>query len=108
MAVRLAGGAPVRLFWGSPALVNGLPFYSPGMRPLDADLLSAEGRAVSKRAGLLVGCLDSDAPCRSAEAALAGGAAGARSDDLTIRHTFLGFTGPATRAHVTVVPAAAQ
>ena len=108
VAGRLAGGTPVRLFWGSAALANGLPFYSPGMRPLDADPLSAEGRAASKKAGLLIVCIDSDAPCRSTDAALAGTATEARSDGVTIRHTFLGFTGPAIRAHITVVPASAQ
>jgi 4-amino-4-deoxy-L-arabinose transferase-like glycosyltransferase len=105
-AERLGGNAPVRLFWGSPAVAGGLPFYLPGAHPLDADPLSAEGRAASKTAGLLIVCLDSDTPCRSTEAALAGGAAEARSDDVTIQHTFLGFTGPATRAHITIVPPA--
>ena len=108
VAERLAAGAPVRLFWGSPALANGLPFYSPGMRPLDADPSSAEGIAASKKAGLLIVCLDSDTPCRSTEAVSAGGAAEHRSDDIIIQHTFLGFAGPATKAHVTVVPASAQ
>jgi 4-amino-4-deoxy-L-arabinose transferase-like glycosyltransferase len=102
---RLAGGAPVRFFRGSLALAGGLPFYWPGMRPLDADPLSAEGRAASKKAGLLIVCLDSDAPCRSTEVALAA-AAEHRSDDIIIRHTFLGFAGPATRAHITIVPPA--
>ena len=107
MAKRLGGGAPVRLFWGSPALAGGLPFYSPGMRPLDVDPLSAAGGAASKKAGLLIVCLDSDTPCRGIETALAGAAEG-RSDDITIRHTFFSLTGPATKAHVTVVPASGQ
>lgn len=104
----LSGGVPVQLFWGSPALANGLPFYWPGMRPLGADPLSSEGRTASNKAGLLIVCADSDAPCRGTEAALVGAGAEHRSNDITIRHTFLGFTGPATRAHVTVVPASAQ
>ena len=108
VAKRLAGGAPTGLFWGSAALASGLPFYLPDLRPLDADPLSAEGRAASKKAGLLIVCLDSDAPCRNTEAALTGSAAEARSDDVTIRHTFLGFAGPATTAHVSLVPASAQ
>jgi 4-amino-4-deoxy-L-arabinose transferase-like glycosyltransferase len=105
---RLGGGAPVRRFWGSAALASGLPFYLPGARPLDADPLSAEGRAASKTAGLLVVCLESDSACRSTADALAGAAAEHRSDDITIRHTLLGFSGPATRAYITVVPATAQ
>lgn len=108
MAKRLAGGAPVRLFWGSPALAAGLPFYWPGIRPLDADPLSPEGRAASKTAGVLIVCLDSDTPCRTTEDALAGGAAEHRSDDIIIQHTFFGFAGPATKAHITVVPDSAQ
>jgi 4-amino-4-deoxy-L-arabinose transferase-like glycosyltransferase len=107
-AERLAGGAPVRLFWGSAPLAGGLPFYMPGVRPLDADPLSAEGRAATRISGLLIVCLDEDAPCRSTAAASAGGAEEHRSDDITIRHTFLGFAGPATRAHISVVPASAQ
>ena len=105
-AERLAGGAPVRLFWGSAALAGGLPFYLPGARPLEAGPLSAAGRAASKREGLLLVCLDDDAPCRRTIAVLA--AAEHRSDDITVRHTFLGFTGPASKVHITVVPASAQ
>jgi 4-amino-4-deoxy-L-arabinose transferase-like glycosyltransferase len=107
-AARIAGSAPVRLFWGSAALTNGLPFYLPGARPLNVDPLSAAGRAASKSEGLLLVCLDGDTPCRASVAALAGGDAERRSDDIVIRHTFLGFTGPATKVHVTVVPAAPQ
>jgi hypothetical protein len=107
-AARIAGSAPVRLFWGSAALTNGLPFYLPGVRPLNVDPLSAAGRAASKSEGLLLVCLDGDTPCRASVAALAGGDAERRSDDIVIRHTFLGFTGPATKVHVTVVPAAPQ
>jgi 4-amino-4-deoxy-L-arabinose transferase-like glycosyltransferase len=106
-AERLAGGAPLRLFWGSAALASGLPFYVPGVRPLDADPASAEGRAAAKDAGLLLVCLDSDAPCRARVTAL-GSKGEERSDDIVIRRTFLGFKGPATVAHVTVVPATAQ
>lgn len=108
MAARLSGRAPVRLFWGSPALAGGLPFYLPEAQPLDADPLSAQGRARSKAAGLLIVCIDNDAVCRRTEAELAGEAAEHRSDDILIQHTFLGFAGPATKAHITVVPASAQ
>src|SRR5580658_6690995 len=107
-ATRISGDAPVRWFWGSAALVNGLPFYLPGARPLNVDPSSAAGRAVNKGEGLLLVCLEGDAPCRASVAALAGGNAKRWSDDIVIRHTFLGFTGPATTAHVTVVPASPQ
>ncbi|HEY1748242.1 MAG TPA: glycosyltransferase family 39 protein [Xanthobacteraceae bacterium] len=107
-AERLASLAPVRLFWGSAALASGLPFYMPGVRPLDEDPLSAKGRAARKSAGLLLVCLDGDAPCQTTVTLLAGGDAGQRSDDIVIRHAFLGFTGPPIRAHVTFVPANAQ
>jgi 4-amino-4-deoxy-L-arabinose transferase-like glycosyltransferase len=107
-AARITGGAPVRLFWGSAALANGLPFYSPGARPLNVDPLSPVGRAASKSEGLLLVCLEGDAVCRASIAALAAGDAKHRSDDIVIRHTFLGFTGPATTAHITIVPASAQ
>jgi 4-amino-4-deoxy-L-arabinose transferase-like glycosyltransferase len=106
-AERLAGGAPLRLFWGSAALANGLPFYMPGVRPLDTAPSSAEGRAASESQGLLLVCVDGDASCRASVAAL-GSDADKRSDDIVIRHTFLGFMGPATVAHITVVRAAAQ
>jgi hypothetical protein len=46
--------------------------------------------------------------CRRTDDFLAVGNVGQRSDDIVIRHTFLGFTGPATVAHVTVIPAAGQ
>jgi hypothetical protein len=107
-AERLAGGAPVRLFWGSAALAIGLPFYSPGMRPLDADPMSTKARAASKTAGLLIVCLDSDVLCRRSDDILAASNPRHRSDDLIIRHSFLGFAGPATTAHITVLPASAQ
>jgi hypothetical protein len=89
-------------------LANGLPFYLPGARPLNVDPLSPAGRAAGKSEGILLVCLDGDAPCRATVDVFAGGDAAQRSDDIVIRHTFLGFTGPATKAHVTVVPAAAQ
>jgi 4-amino-4-deoxy-L-arabinose transferase-like glycosyltransferase len=107
-AARIAGGAPVRLFWGSAALVNGLPFYSPGMRPLDGDPMSTKGRAESKTAGLLIVCLDSDLLCRRSDDGLAASNPQHRADDIIIQHSFLGFTGPATRVHITVLPASGQ
>jgi hypothetical protein len=107
-AARIVGDAPVRLFWGSAALIDGLPFYLPGARPLNVDPSSPVGRAASKSEGLLLVCLEGDALCQASIAALAGGDAKQRSDDIVIRHTFLGFTGPVTKAHITVVPASAQ
>jgi 4-amino-4-deoxy-L-arabinose transferase-like glycosyltransferase len=108
VAKRLAGGAQIGLFWGSDALASGLPFYLPGIRPLDGDPFSTKGRAASKTAGLLIVCLEGDVQCRRTDDVLAVGDAEQRSDDIVIRHTFLGFTGPATVAHVTVIPAAGQ
>ena len=55
LADRLAG-EPVQLFWGSPDITAGLPFYLPAARPLMADPLSAEGRAAISAHGL-VSCL---------------------------------------------------
>jgi hypothetical protein len=111
-AERLAAGAPVRFFWGSTSLTGGLPFYLPQARPLDADPLSADGRAAIKAAGLLIVCFDNDAPCLKTDTALAGGAGGAgaehRSADLTIRHSLLGLSGPPAKVHITVVSAPAQ
>jgi 4-amino-4-deoxy-L-arabinose transferase-like glycosyltransferase len=101
----LAGGAPVRLFWGSAAVTGGLPFYLPNARPLDADPLSADGRTAIETAGLLVVCLDNDAPCISTDKALTDSGGEHRSADLTIRHSLLGFSGPPTKAHFTIVPA---
>ncbi len=97
------GADPAQLYWGSPDIVDGLPFYLPGSRPLEADPLSKDGRAAIATRGLLIACLDSDAPCQAVNAALAG--AGNRSADVTFRHTFLGFVGPAIKYRVAMVPA---
>src|SRR5262249_20025541 len=44
VAERLAPQPPL-LFWGSPELTGGLPFYLPSARPLEVSPLSPEGRA---------------------------------------------------------------
>lgn len=98
---------PVQLYWGSDGLTGGLPFYLPNVRPLDADPLSDAGRAAIKAAGILIVCRDDDAPCLATDAKLVAGGAGAsaerRTADLTVRRSFLGFSGPPTSFHITVV-----
>jgi 4-amino-4-deoxy-L-arabinose transferase-like glycosyltransferase len=97
-------GTPIGLFWGSYQITSGLAFYLPHARPLQADPLSAEGRAAIGTHGLLVVCLSEDTPCRQTGAALA--AAGARTADASFRRTFLGFSGPPMDFQITAVPAA--
>lgn len=101
-AVRLAD-KPLQRFWGSPEVTGGLPFYLAKTRPLDVDPLSAEGRAKIGRTGLLIVCSSNDASCLAKEAALAG--AESRTADITVVHTFLGFSGPPTNFRITVIPA---
>ena len=43
------GGEPVQLFWGSPEITAGLPFYLPAARPLQTDPLSAAGQCGDQR-----------------------------------------------------------
>jgi 4-amino-4-deoxy-L-arabinose transferase-like glycosyltransferase len=100
---RLAG-APVQLFWGSPAITSGLPFYLPAARPLSADPLSAEGRAATSVRGLLVVCLSTDAPCRKIGEVLAD--AGGRTTSATFTRSFLGLSGRPMSFRITVVPPA--
>ncbi len=99
VAERLAAKPPL-LFWGSSALTEGLPFYLPDARPLEAAPLSREGRAAIAANGLLVACLKEDAPCRATAAALGG----SRSADVSYARSFLGFTGPPSFYRVTIVP----
>jgi Dolichyl-phosphate-mannose-protein mannosyltransferase len=101
VAVEFAAVPPL-LFWGSPALTDGLPFYLPNARPLEPSPLSPEGRAAIGAGGLLVACLKGDAPCEATAAALAGGAS--RSADVTYARSFLGLAGPPSLYRVTVVP----
>jgi hypothetical protein len=93
---------PPQLFWGSPELTGGLPFYLPNARPLEVSPLSPEGRSAIGASGLLVACRTDDAPCEATAAALAGGAS--RSADVTYARSFLGLAGPPSLYRVTVVP----
>jgi hypothetical protein len=93
----------IQLFWGSPGITDGLPFYLADARPLDADPLSAEGRSEIAIAGLLIACLDEDAPCQATEAVLSSGEHLAAEG--SIRRGFLGLAGPPIGFHITVVPA---
>ena len=91
---------PPPLFWGSPALTDGLPFYLPDARPLQVSPLSPEGRAAIGASGLLVACLKDDAPCRATAAALGG----SRSADVTYARSFLTLAGPPSFYRVTIIP----
>jgi len=94
---------PPQLYWGSPGITGNLPFYLTGSHPLDGSLLAKASRAEIAANGLLIACLDNDAPCRATETALGAGAG--RTATGTIKRTFLGFTGPPSDFRVTVVPA---
>ena len=93
---------PPLVFWGSPELTGGLPFYLPNAQPLEVSPLSPEGRSAIGASGLLVACRTDDAPCEATAAALAGGAS--RSADVTYARSFLGLAGPPSLYRVTVVP----
>ncbi len=103
LADRLAG-KPVRLFWGSPKITAGLPFYLPEASPLMVDPLSAEGRAAIGTDGLVVVCLSTDAPCRRVGAEFA--AAGAHAANVIFTRSFLGVSGEPMNFEITVVPPA--
>ena len=92
-------GKPVRLYWGTPDIVDGLAFYLPGAQRLTADPLSAEGQAATRAEGLAVVCLPADAPCQKIADTLAGAGAPTRTATLTRR--FLGFSGPPMTVRVT-------
>ncbi len=100
---RLAG-EPVQLFWGSPDITAGLPFYLPAARRLMADPLSAEGRAAIGAHGLVVVCLSADAPCRKTGAALAD--AGGHAANASFTRSFLGASGQPMNFEIIVVPPA--
>lgn len=103
LADRLAA-KPVRLFWGSPNITAGLPFYLSEANPLTVDPLSAEGRAAIGAHGLVVVCVSTDAPCRRAGAELA--AAGGRAANASLTRSFLGVSGEPMNFEITVVPPA--
>ncbi len=102
-AERLAGG-PVQAFWGSQRITMGLAFYLPQARPFVADPSSPEGRAEIAAKGLLIVCISEDAPCRAAEAALAGPAS--RTLEVTFTRGFLGFVRQPASYCITVLPPA--
>jgi 4-amino-4-deoxy-L-arabinose transferase-like glycosyltransferase len=103
LADRLAG-EPVQLFWGSPEITAGLPFYLPVARPLMADPLSAGGHAAIDAHGLVIICLSTDAPCRKTGAALAD--AGGHAANASFTRSFLGASGQPMDFEITVVPPA--
>ncbi len=94
-------GKPIQLYWGSPEMISGLPFYLPEARPINADPLSAEGRAASSVHGLLVVCLSGDAPCLKTSEALAN--AGAHTATVALTRHFLGVSSPPLRLQITVI-----
>ena len=84
---------PPLLFWGSPELTGGLPFYLPNAQPLEVSPLSPAGRAAIGASGLLVACFTDDAPCE-ATAAAARTRRETASADVTYARSFLGLAGP--------------
>jgi hypothetical protein len=96
-------GQRMHMFWGSEAAVSTLAFYVPKARRLVGNPLSAESRAAIAANGIIIICLDDDAPCRATGSALA--SAEDRRTDLTLTRTFFGFAGPSARYHIIVVPA---
>jgi 4-amino-4-deoxy-L-arabinose transferase-like glycosyltransferase len=98
-------GAPVRLIWGSPDIIAGLPFYLPMARPLADDPLSAQGRAAIAARGLVIVCRSADAPCRKTGQALVD--AGGHSVNASFARHFLGASGKPMDFEMTAVPPAA-
>ncbi len=101
-AAKRVADKPIQLYWGSDPIIGGFPFYLPNAHPIADNPLSDAGRAAIKTSGLLIACLDTDTACLNTGAALA--SPGIRSADLTIRHTFLGFSGPPMQARIVLVP----
>ena len=91
---------PVRLYWGTPDLVDGLAFYLPGADRLAVDPLSDRGQALTRRDGLAVACLPADAACLKIADALV--AFGARTQSATFTRRFLWLAGPPLTVRVTV------
>jgi 4-amino-4-deoxy-L-arabinose transferase-like glycosyltransferase len=92
-------GKPVRLYWGSADIVDGLAFYLPGADRLTVDPLSPEGQAAAQRDGVAVVCLPADAPCLKIADALA--AAGARTQSATLTRRFLWLSGSPLMVRIT-------
>jgi 4-amino-4-deoxy-L-arabinose transferase-like glycosyltransferase len=95
-------GKPVRLYWGTPDIADGLAFYLPGAQRLSADPSSAEGQSAARRYGLLVVCLPADAPCLKVADALT--TAGAPTRTATLTRHFLWLAGPPLTVRITVAP----
>jgi hypothetical protein len=93
---------PIQLYWGSAPIIGNFPFYLADAHPIGSDPLDNAGQAAIKASGLLIACLDTDAKCLNTSIALT--SPGTRSADLTVRHTFLGFSGPPMQVRVEVVP----
>lgn len=102
-AVQKLTGKPVALYWGSPDVVGNLPFYAAGASPLEGDPTSAASRPEIAQQGLLIACLDTDAACRKTQSLL-GTAPGAKAETLSVRRTFLGFSGPPVGIHLVALP----
>lgn len=95
-------GNSVRLFWGSRSITGGLPFYLPNARQLATDPMSDAGRAQIEAQGLVVICIDDDLSCQGESAQLSGAAD--HTTTVSLKRTFLGFSGPSTIFHITVLP----
>jgi 4-amino-4-deoxy-L-arabinose transferase-like glycosyltransferase len=96
---RMAGGEFI--VGGSWPIVRGLSFYLPHARILRSCPVDAGLRADIGANGIAIICTDGDAACLASAATFAA----ARTADITITPTFLGFAAPPARYHITVVPA---
>jgi 4-amino-4-deoxy-L-arabinose transferase-like glycosyltransferase len=103
LAERLSG-KPVELYWGNGGVVAGVPFYLPGAKLLADRPLSEEGRAAARVHGLVVVCEPPNAACQTVADTLVKD--GARTANVALTRSFLGFTGPPFEVQVTVVPPA--
>jgi 4-amino-4-deoxy-L-arabinose transferase-like glycosyltransferase len=103
-AVQKFSGDPVQTYWGTRSVIAGLAFYIPHSRPLLVHPSSPEGRAQLGGRRLIVICSADDAPCLAAGAALGGPRA--RTADVTLRRSFLGFSGPDASYRLIAVPPA--
>jgi 4-amino-4-deoxy-L-arabinose transferase-like glycosyltransferase len=95
-------GEPVRLFWGSAEIADGLAFYLTGADRLTADPLSPQGQAATGRHGLAIVCLPADAPCSKVVAAFAN--AGAQTKTSVLTRRFLWLSGRPMTVEIAVTP----